>query len=401
MTDRAATFRLDLGDNGVVTLQGDEVFQWIDAERGAWAFVAGPEPTLAQRYHEALSLLQWAVPREGASRAQEFQEAYRQLVHHQSLKGIFVLSLRKHGDETAAAALAHFSGTNVTDPTNTRVLQGVALAVAYEQGWGDARPAVTAGFESLHHDIRAWWEQARSDIQAGSLMVGQLRKDVAEQQERLAGALDAMRAEADGVVAKLNAESQAALASATSGFNTAVGTYNKSMSDLVEGSREQMASIERSYEDKLALAAPVTYWGSRRGIHLKLAGVFGAVFLLALGLGGWALYEALGLLMPEPVSADRIPIGKIAESLVIVTFTLWMLRTLARIFFSNLHLGIDAGQRAIMVQTYLSLLRDSAGLTEDGKKLMIEALFRPASTGIVKDDASPPWAWTALFRKGE
>jgi len=43
-----------------------------------------------------------------------------------------------------------------------------------------------------------------------------------------------------------------------------------------------------------------------------------------------------------------------------------------------------------MVRTYLSLLQDEKALDQNDRRLVLEALFRPAPSGIIKDDGVPP-----------
>lgn len=65
----------------------------------------------------------------------------------------------------------------------------------------------------------------------------------------------------------------------------------------------------------------------------------------------------------------------------------WATRLIVRMFLSHIHLETDSAERVTMVKTYLSLLEAEALPTDDDRKLILEALFRPASDGIVKEDA--------------
>lgn len=42
-----------------------------------------------------------------------------------------------------------------------------------------------------------------------------------------------------------------------------------------------------------------------------------------------------------------------------------------------------------MIHTYLSLLRKKNALNEDERQLILQTLFRPNATGMIKDDAGP------------
>jgi len=72
--------------------------------------------------------------------------------------------------------------------------------------------------------------------------------------------------------------------------------------------------------------------------------------------------------------------------LAISTFGIWVTRLSAKIFISNLHLRTDADERVTMIQTYLALLREGSGPMDEERQLILQTLFRPSSTGFIKDD---------------
>jgi hypothetical protein len=76
----------------------------------------------------------------------------------------------------------------------------------------------------------------------------------------------------------------------------------------------------------------------------------------------------------------------------------WFLRILSKIFLSQLHAWSDAQERVTMVRTYLSLLQDEKGLGAEDRRLILEALFRPAPSGIIKDDGVPPAMFDMISR---
>ena len=77
---------------------------------------------------------------------------------------------------------------------------------------------------------------------------------------------------------------------------------------------------------------------------------------------------------------------KFSIMLLISTFGVWLTRLSTKIFISNLHLETDAYERVTMFRTYFSLLEEGKGLDGDNRQLILETLFRPSSTGIIKDD---------------
>lgn len=152
------------------------------------------------------------------------------------------------------------------------------------------------------------------------------------------------------------------------------------------------------FDRQLALKSPVDYWSSRYKWHLGGAVLFGVLSLAGgIACAYWVLFVTHELLM-------NVPVGKQPEywrlaSVAVVTFmALWIARILVRLFFSNLHLATDASERKLMIQTYLSLSKEGEPYSPEDKELILKHIFRSASDGIVKDDASPPWWLDALVK---
>ena len=82
----------------------------------------------------------------------------------------------------------------------------------------------------------------------------------------------------------------------------------------------------------------------------------------------------------------RDDIWKFSIMLLISTIGVWLTRLSTKIFISNMHLGADAYERVTMIKTYLALLIDDRDLKSDDRQLILQTLFRPSSTGIIKDD---------------
>lgn len=56
---------------------------------------------------------------------------------------------------------------------------------------------------------------------------------------------------------------------------------------------------------------------------------------------------------------------------------------------SEHHLGVDARSRESMAHTYLALLDNDGATDEKDRAIVLAALFRPVTDGLVKDDALP------------
>ena len=100
--------------------------------------------------------------------------------------------------------------------------------------------------------------------------------------------------------------------------------------------------------------------------------------------------------------ADKQPDAwRIAMVVLVGVFALWGARLIVRMFLSHLHLLTDAAERVVMVKTYLSLLEGDQLADKEDRQLILNALFRPAADGIVKDEGIPPSMLEFLTRQGK
>ena len=148
-----------------------------------------------------------------------------------------------------------------------------------------------------------------------------------------------------------------------------------------------MMGRNMQYDDKLALQAPVRYWGLQEKYHRRKVILFAVVTVLAAigALSGLAVFA--WYVLDQKVS--EMIIGKLVTMAVLTTFAIWAVRLCANLFMSHNHLHTDAQERRTMIHTYLSLLRKKNALNEDERQLILQTLFRPNATGMIKDDAGP------------
>jgi hypothetical protein len=170
------------------------------------------------------------------------------------------------------------------------------------------------------------------------------------------------------------------------------------LEDFLRRTSEAIDSIqqtEATYNEHMNLQGPVIYWTEKAEAHRSNAGVarlIGLVYAVALAGyvwvdGGW---RVLRLVEDAVVKTGRWQVGYVAlgAALLILTIVFWVGRLISRTYVSEKHLSIDAEERATMVKTYLALT-NAGKVTEAERGLVLAALFRPTSDGLVKDDAAP------------
>ncbi|TWA75634.1 hypothetical protein FBZ83_12361 [Azospirillum brasilense] len=208
---------------------------------------------------------------------------------------------------------------------------------------------------------------------------------------------------------------------------------------FVSGIEGEWKEKIEAYETKAALKAPTSYWEKRKEHHEKQAtiarrdwsrsvSVFAfsfiilSIFVFSGALEKGPIADAIMAPFTKPIqvaSAEKSTIGKPANEQATTASTLsaitaptqptpdalpmlakllqhgillgtllglgiWVLRQKLRKMLSHEHLAEDAAERVTMVETFAAL--KNAGLAGGEFGPILNALYRPASTGLVSDD---------------
>lgn len=396
-------FTLDLGENGghLAPTSYEELTRWIQTEQNFWSWTQ-------QNHHSGHENPQ----REGFSRLAEALSAAQQAQQHiqnnpQHTQNQLEFSRNRLQQAFLSIKLPHSS-----TPLAKRV-------AAYRKDAGDRAASyflavqMVAGNGQQQHqfqaqDFAAWRGMFDALIERFQLpqSTAKGRKAAAEQ------SLDQLRAKAETLLGEKTAafdelhreyqqlaESIRTRAEAqTDAFQSSQGTRSTEFESLTQAHQEAMEGLRKTFRVELALRAPAEYWSKKRKGHFTWAWVTGVASFVGIGGAtfglGWQIYA---LLNKTPV--NTLPeTWRLAVLALVGVFTVWALRLVVRMFLSHLHLLTDAGERVVMVQTYLSLLEGDHLTSKEDRQLILQALFRPASDGIVKDEGVPFSLAEALTR---
>ncbi|MCH9739766.1 MAG: hypothetical protein K0U38_02855, partial [Epsilonproteobacteria bacterium] len=72
----------------------------------------------------------------------------------------------------------------------------------------------------------------------------------------------------------------------------------------------------------------------------------------------------------------------------LLSLLIWISRILLKMAFSNLHLKEEAHEKETMILTYLALINEGGGLQKDDRRLILDAIFRPSTNGLIKDESN-------------
>lgn len=167
---------------------------------------------------------------------------------------------------------------------------------------------------------------------------------------------------------------------------------------------DSIAAVELSYRESMKLLAPVEYWNNKAKNHnserikiqkallwyFPICILFILVlFILALSFLIFGKYNNMAAGVYFIFSAGLASL---------VGVLLWIGRLGTKLYLSEHHLKRDAEERAVMTTTYLALTAEEAAQDVD-RQIILQALFRGSTDGIVKEDGGFDPNLASMFAK--
>jgi hypothetical protein len=278
----------------------------------------------------------------------------------QDPKALFVLKIRDkygpHGPDAAHGCLTVFLGGNIAfgSPLPMGFFLGMWEGFLFKEGYTDPTPYNGQILTSFMNDREKAFAELGEKFQA---TISQADVTVRESGAVVHAAKEAAEKQAD--------------------------TFNQ----ILASSKAEMEGIKRSLEEEMSLRAPVKYWEDKAIAHKNSARRLGWAVALASVI---VLDSVLGIvgILARLSGTQKPELWELGIAALIAGLLIYLLRIIVRIQLSHLHLSTDAEQRAVMVQTYLSLEYHKEIMTKEDRHLILEALFRPVGAGLVKDDLS-------------
>lgn len=380
-------FRLDLGANGglFAPLSKGEIVEWIQHEVDTWGWikevpVEAPIKSLVNRLVDARARAGQigGTPERISQQLSElvtelgevFQGRKSRVPHSSTALGKRIQAYRSEAGDIPAANFAAVMTTHIgafqPSPQHTiPAWRGYVEALIEQYQMGPAKAtrarvsAAAEAFEELRASIESFRDekaQAYAELHRHYTDLVTSFKEQTERQQR---------------------EFEEAQAKRSGGFAEDVKAY-----------KEDLVQMRKTFREELALRAPAEYWEAKRVVHNRRAWQTGCLTFAGLAAAGWTLWAVVEPIVGQ-MHTGAPPTTKVAFAGLLALFTVWGLRLLVRLFLSSLHLATDAAERVVMVKTYLSLLEGDRLSSKEDRQLILQALFRNSSDGIVKDEAVP------------
>lgn len=158
-----------------------------------------------------------------------------------------------------------------------------------------------------------------------------------------------------------------------------------------ENSSQKIQDLEKLYIEKLRLEAPVQYWKNRASKMNWMSAISYSILCAVVGFTIVILYS----LLTEPLEifkrTEFTDPGSIKWSLIYITlfsFLAYLVKSVAKVLFSSLHLARDAEERVQLTHVYLAL-SESKDISKEDKEIILQSIFSRADTGLLKGDSSP------------
>lgn len=179
------------------------------------------------------------------------------------------------------------------------------------------------------------------------------------------------------------------------------------VSEKIEGAEAAIKAHENAHREQLKLRSPTTYWLEREAKHALRSNLALGTFVVIVGVSAFAMWFNFDSIWTNLKDIQNSPNSGALNltGLAIVTMPsvafFWILKHVSRIFVENSALAADAGQRSVMMMTYLALIGDPAAKVDERERLLVlNALFRPSATGG-SDDAPPSNLLDILMKVSE
>ncbi|MEN2787851.1 DUF6161 domain-containing protein [Sphingomonas qilianensis] len=365
--------------------------RWIVTERERWDWL-NPTSSSANQFNIAINLqtnfdhLQQIIHNNEASQVpvsnnlDTIQEIYssRRLIWSQSVVGdTIAMIIDQVGIEAAAfAAGLHMRIVNLGSATSAEQIKGAVL-YSFPAGFDAELAAKRFALERAN-----FRDAARAAARAHEAALAHAEQRAMVIVER-----------GKGIAAKAFTAARASWRSDQQRFGEATET-----------SIDAINAVRMTYQEFMKLKAPVEYWQAKSVEHKfaekkawrTLTSYFG-IAIIALAV---TFYAAVALLLSSTTKATSPIVAVIVSAglAAISALIFWVGRILTKLYLSEHHLRYDASERAVMTETYLSLTETGAA-TESDRQIILGALFRSSSDGIVKDDGMPEIGLAAFLSK--
>ncbi|MGY3947783.1 hypothetical protein BJP24_07730 [Aeromonas allosaccharophila] len=308
-----------------------------------------------------------------------------------SSKGRFICSIQEK-EIAAECLLAFVLGVD-------KRTQGIINAIFYKKGF---KRELASEQEKINETIRDLKKKSKEyDLNIEELL-NNLNNELRIGQQaviELTSACNSLRIESDkqkkavldieeiknNLDGALKLELESKIRHASQGYDDSIKVLREALEAEKLASKQRFDSFVDAYKNKMKLKAPVQYWSENVRHHKKSAFRFGmaSIFLSLI------IFLPIAYVAWQILASEQIIWGKVGVVAFTTSLAIWLIRILVRMYLSHNHMQMNSQERVVMTQAYLALISEGGASSNEERNLVLQAIFRPVSTGIITDDASP------------
>ncbi len=161
-------------------------------------------------------------------------------------------------------------------------------------------------------------------------------------------------------------------------------------SETLKASEQTVSNAKEVYLSQVELAAAVTYWDGKKTIHNDSKNLWLKVLIALLVATSISPFLIMKYLPVTELAADKLLLNvlnpiTLITSLLVISLLSFSIRLCSRQFSTQQHLFLEAEERKTMLKTYLALMNEGKLVEQEDRKIALDALFRPAQTGMVAE----------------
>ena len=281
--------------------------------------------------------------------------------------GPFVECNKEYTNDTATAFIDLVLRKQVTNVNNYYSFVGVMLA-----------------YEFIHQD---------SDItkrrNGEKVSLGHLRSQLEETTTKLIGEVEHFKKDFTDWDNETQTNWKQWIETSSTEHSTSQNTYKEEFRTYMDDCRTRISDLENTYQEKLRLEKPATYWKK----SAKKYGVQGGLWSLALIasiLVGFVYFSDFfkTWLEAKDIGIKLNTIQGIVLFGTVLAIYAFLIKTLSRLTFSSFHLMRDAEEREQLTYLYLALNNDNS-IDASSRDIVLQALFSRSETGLLVSESGP------------
>ncbi len=173
-------------------------------------------------------------------------------------------------------------------------------------------------------------------------------------------------------------------------FSRSQKQKQKEFDKFMDTSKSNIEELENTYQEKLRLEKPATYWNKKAGDYKTQGIIWSIVFVVVLGIGIYNFSSFFSLwLKGEQLGLELKSLQGAVIFMTIITIYAILIKSISKMVFSSFHLQRDAEEREQLTHVYLSLTNEDGNIDEESRKIVLQALFSRADSGLLHKDSSP------------